>query len=165
MTKEDCRHFLRSILLYSVFTLCSLASKVPSRFFFLFSYLPNLDILFLYCYFFVLKQNTKFIYLHLFLLGLIIDTFNFLPIGLNSLALLLIYKVIAVLNRLLFMQEIFLFFLRDSLIFLTLYFILTWFLLSLYRSGFIPFMPILMLIVKNTVYLNFGYFAYKKIVR
>jgi hypothetical protein len=162
---EKWQNFFKNILAYFIFTLCVLVRRVPSTFSFVFDYLPSIDILFLYCYFFMIKKYTAYIHMHLFLLGLIIDTFNFLPLGMNGLSLLLTYKIVDFGVKILFVRDSMLFFLIHNFMFLFFHFILMWFFLSLYQNNFVPITPVFLLIIKNTLYFNSAGFLRRKFIK
>jgi hypothetical protein len=159
---EKWQIFLKNILVYFSFTMCVLVKRTPSVFLHIFSYLPDIDILFLYCCFFLSEKYTDYVYLHLFLLGLIIDTFSFLPLGMSGLSLLLTYKIMAFFTRVVFAKGSALFFVAHNFVFIMLYFMLTWFFLSLHRSSFVPIIPVFSLIMKNVLYFNAVKFLYMK---
>jgi hypothetical protein len=165
MSLEKWQNFFKNILVYCIFITCILVGRVPSNFYFIFNYLPSIDILFLYYYFLIRNKNSAYIHLHLFLLGLIIDTFNFLPLGLSELSLLLGYKVTNLTEYIFFKKDSFLFLAINNLVFLSFYFIFTWFFLSLYQNNFIPMVPMFLIIIKNVIYFNLSYFTYKKFIK
>ncbi|MDR2760895.1 MAG: hypothetical protein LBB09_03570 [Rickettsiales bacterium] len=142
--------------------MCVLANKIPGAAFGLLNFFPNLDLLFLYYCFFLREKNSPYIYLHLFLWGLIMDAFGFLPLGLNGLSLLLTHRIAGCVNKVLFTKDSILCFMRDNSIFLTLFFLLKWFLFSIFRSDFAPPGDALFPLAKNIFYFNLGYFCYAK---
>jgi hypothetical protein len=162
MHVEKWQNLFKNILIYYAFVMCVLVTRTPSSFLVIFDYLPSIDILFLYSFFFIIKEYTPYIYLHMFLLGLILDTFNFLPLGISGLSLLLTYKILNFVSKVLFAKNSLLFFAINNLVFLTLHFMLTWFLLSLYQSKFVTITPVFLTIVKNALYFNLMNLLYKR---
>ncbi|MDR1499347.1 MAG: hypothetical protein LBS34_03615 [Rickettsiales bacterium] len=123
--------------------------------------LPNFDVIVIF-YLFVWFKNKLISQNNLFLFGLIIDTFDFLPLGMTSLVLLLSYEMIKTLKFYSINDDYLMYFLRDNIVFMLSFFILQWFFLSFYKNDFLTFGVVATNIVKNVIYSTLFYLFYKK---
>lgn len=153
------------IVIYFLFTLFLLLNKTQNNLYFVFDLLPNLDVVFIFFIFIWFEQNIQFSKYNLFVFGLIIDTFNFLPLGLSSISLLFSYKIIKLLRNYFIVGDHFIYFLRDSSLFISMYLIIQWFIFSFYNNNFFPFGCIVFNIIKNIIFSNLLYLIYKKYIK
>ncbi len=153
------------VVIYFVFTLLLLLNKTQNNLYFVFDLLPNLDTIFTFFIFIWLEKKIQFSKYNLFVFGLIIDTFNFLPLGLSSISLLFTYKIIELLRNYFIVDDHFIYFLRDSSLFSSVYFITQWFVFSFYESNFFSFKFTFYNIIKNIVFSNLLYLIYKKYLK
>ncbi len=153
------------VVIYFVFTLLLLLNKTQNNLYFVFDLLPNLDTIFTFFIFIWLEKKIQFSKYNLFVFGLIIDTFNFLPLGLSSISLLFTYKIIELLRNYFIVDDHFIYFLRDSSLFSSVYFITQWFTFSFYESNFFSFKFTFYNIIKNIVFSNLLYLIYKKYLK
>lgn len=100
--------------------------------------------------------------INLFILGLIIDTYTFVPLFLSSFCLLLSYKITLLLKNFLVSDKYFIYLVRDSSIFIVLFFTLKWFVLSYYNSVFFSFYDTILNIIFNIIYCAIIYIIYNK---
>ena len=153
------------VVIYFVFTLLLLLNKTQNNLYFVFDLLPNLDTIFTFFIFIWLEKKIQFSKYNFFVFGLIIDTFNFLPLGLSSISLLFTYKIIELLRNYFIVDDHFIYFLRDSSLFSSVYFITQWFVFSFYESNFFSFKFTFYNIIKNIVFSNLLYLIYKKYLK
>lgn len=158
---EKCKDIILILSIYVVFIFLSILGKTPNIFYNVFKILPDFDLLFLFILFFV-KGFNHFYYIHLFLFGIILDVFEFSPIGVNSMSLLLTYKAYFVLKQFLFYEDKIFYFLRDSAIFFVLFYFLKWFLISFYNNQFLNIGYVLFMIIKNIAYMSLYYYIANK---
>ena len=157
--------FLKYLVVYFVFILLSLINKSQNDLYFVFDLLPNFEIILIFLLFFWSSDRVILLKYNLFLFGIIIDTFNFLPLGLSSLSLLISYKIIYWLRNYFILENHFIYFFRDNTLFITVYFCLQWFIFSFYNTNFFPFQGVFINIVKNIIFSNLLYLIYKKLFR
>lgn len=150
------------VLLYFAFISFSLISKSQNNLYFIFNLLPNFDIIFIFVLFFWCKDKFEFSVYNLFFFGIIIDTFRFLPVGLTSLTLLIVYKIVEVSRNYFMVEDQFVYFLRDNTLFVVLFFILQWFIFSLFKTNFFSFGYVFLNIIKNIFFSGLLYLVYKK---
>ncbi len=155
-------NIFKYILIYFVFILLLLLNKTQNNLYFVFDLLPNLDTIFMFFIFIWLERKIQFSKYNLFVFGLIIDTFNFLPLGLSSISLLFTYKMIELLRNYFIVDDHFIYFLRDSSLFASIYFITQWFIFSFYENNFFSFKFTFFNIIKNIIFSNLLYLIYKK---
>lgn len=151
------------ILFYFLFLLLNILNKIPSVVFSFTNNFPNFELFSIFYFFLFSGNNSESIYFHLFIFGIIIDIFNFIPLGASSLALILDFRIIFSLKKLFAKDNNFIYFLRDIVIFFINFFILQWFILSIYDNKFINITPIILLIIRNLVFFNIIYFIYLKV--
>lgn len=153
---------IKYICLYFIFISFSLVSKSQNNLYFIFNLLPNLDIIFMFALFFWCSDRIEFSKYNLFFFGLIIDTFRFLPLGLTSLTLLLVYKLMEISRNYFMVEDRFIYFLRDSAMFVVLFFVIQWFIFSLFKTNFFSFGYVFLSILKNIFFSSLLYLVYKK---
>lgn len=155
--------FLKYLSIYFVFILLSLINKSQNNLYFIFDLLPNFEIIFIFLVFFWNNSHLSISKYNLFLFGIVIDTFNFLPLGLTSLTLLLVYKIMNWLRNYFMVENHFICFFRDNTLFLVLYFCLQWFIYSFYETNFFSFRLVFINVIKNIIFSNLLYLLHKKI--
>lgn len=154
--------FAKYLFLYSAFIFSVLLFLSSNR---EFSILPDLSIILL---FFVCNKwiSDGVVYmapLSLFVFGIIIDSCTFVPIGITSFTLLIVYKTFCFIKSLLMNDDCLLFFLRDCLIFMFLFFIIKWFLFSYYKEHFYLIKYVIFDIIKEVLYCLLIKIVYKNI--
>lgn len=158
-------NILKYLVIYFLFVLFILLNKSQNNLYFVINILPNFDILLIFFIFVWFDKKQIISKYNLFLFGLIIDTFNFLPLCLTSLTLLLVYKIVKFLKTYFIQENYTIYFIRDNVIFMLLYFILQWFFLSFYENNFFSFKYVFISIIKNIVYSILIYLLYKKLTK
>lgn len=116
---------------------------------------------------FIWLHNKNIFYppINLLLLGLIIDAYNFLPLFLTSFTLLVSYKLTLLVKKFLVNDNYIMYLIRDCVIFMVLFFVLRWFILSYYNENFYPFFSIVFDVILNIIYCVFTYVFFNKFLR
>lgn len=141
---------LKYLLFYSLFIFFIISASSNN---FILSLLPSLSLpLIFFMFVFSSKGDTLYPPINLLFLGLIIDTYSFLPLFLSSFTLLLSYKISLLLKGLFVSDDHFVYLLRDATMFMVLFFVLRWFILSYYNENFYPFVDVLVDTIVNIIY-------------
>ena len=125
---------VRYFIFYSIFIFFVIFSNSSNI---LLKMLPNIDL---------------YSSINLFLLGLIMDSYTFVPMFLSSFCLLVSYRLFFLIKKFLVNDTYFIYFIRDASIFMIIFFVLKWFVLSYYSLNFLPFFTFLLNILFNIVY-------------
>ncbi|MBR2141483.1 MAG: hypothetical protein IJ853_03950 [Rickettsiales bacterium] len=161
LTEGNIGIVLRYFYTYSIFILSVIFSLRGSRTFSLWMDISTVVICFL-CSFWFQKKSDNEAYINLFLFGMILDTYTFMPIGLSSFSLLITYKVVSIIRSFLSNGYYVLSFARDCSMFIFLFFTLKWFIFSYYNEVFYNFGYVFFNTVKNTLYCVLLCLIYKK---
>lgn len=139
---------LKYIGIYSIFVLsvifCLSNNRTTSMF-------PDFGmvIIFFLCYIWFHIKSIFQAPINLFLFGLVIDAYTYMPIGLSSFSLLLAYKLTEIERMFLFTDENNISFIRDCFVFMFLFYVVKWFLFSFYMENFYLFRYVFFDIIKN----------------
>ena len=158
--------FVKYVIIYSIFIILTLLNKLPIRIFNFIRLFPDLNVIFIFLVINWLDDEFKWLKIsegNFFIFGLIIDITGHLPLGLTSLSLLLSNKIFQYFSIHLLSDKNLFYFVRDTSIFLLLYLLTTWFIISFYKSDFYPLKAIFASWLRDTLASYFVYFVYKKI--
>lgn len=140
---------VRYFIFYSIFIFFVIFSNSSNI---LLKMLPNLCITLIFFKFLWNKNIDLYSSINLFLLGLIMDSYTFVPMFLSSFCLLVSYRLFFLIKKFLVNDTYFIYFIRDVSIFMIIFFVLKWFVLSYYSLNFLPFFTFLLNILFNVVY-------------
>ena len=149
------------ILFYSIFIFINIINKIPIEYNFIFNFLPNFANLIIF-YFAILKED-KIGDNVIFILGLVFDIINSLPIGLTSLSWLLSVKILLNLRDYFLIDESVQYFSRDIFIFIFLQYFFQYILFSYFQNLFYPFGLTILSFFYNIIFYIVLYIIYIKI--
>ena len=154
---------LKYIIFYSIFiffVIFSVSNNVLLR------AIPNLTLPMIF-FTFIWLNNRRIFYppVNLLLLGLIMDTYSFLPLFLTSFVLLISYKLTLLVKKFLVNDNYIMYLIRDCVMFMFLFFVIRWFILSYYNENFYPFFDVLFDITLNIIYCTFIYIFFNKFLK
>lgn len=161
LSQKNINIILKYVCVYSVFIISVLFSLKGGV---LFKLLPDIGVImmfFLYIWF----NEPDSVYdapINLFIFGIVIDTYTFMPIGLTSTSLLLSYKLVNIVRSFLITNDHIIYFIRDCIIFIFSLYTIKWFLFSYYKENFYLFRYIILNIIKDIFYCVLIYLLYKK---
>ena len=154
---------LKYVIFYSIFTFF-IVFNVSNNF--LLNLVPDFTLPMIF-FAFIWPNNKKLLYppINLLLLGLLIDTYNFLPLFVSSFTLLISYKIMSLIKKFLVSDNYMIYLLRDSTIFMFIFFTLRWFIISYYNENFYQFYGILLDILINIIYCVIFYSIFNKYLK
>ncbi|MDR2778418.1 MAG: hypothetical protein LBB13_02855 [Rickettsiales bacterium] len=144
--------FKKYLAVYSVFTFATVIVRVPGILTAMAKFLPDFSVIFIFLLFFWLRKESSISSNNLFIMGLIVDTADALPIGLSSASLLLSFKILSKIQQYLIENDSVISFLRNMSMYVFLHMFLQWFLYSIYRNEFYNFGYVIGSVCKDIIY-------------